>query len=204
VAAGRARVGGVRYVDLYAGVDLELTSVGGQMVQRLAARPGANLSAVRLRVVGADAVTVDADVLRLNTSAGEVAWPLLQAAGSNGEAEVQPRGAQTFDVGAPFLPARGNSQLAGENPESVGDNPADLLYGVFLGGSSYDRGYGIVVDGSGATYVTGRASSGDFPTTPGAFDQSYNGGFYAAFVVKLALGTSSFRIFLPIITRDTP
>ena len=30
--------GGVRYVDLYPGVDLELTSEGGQMVQRLATR----------------------------------------------------------------------------------------------------------------------------------------------------------------------
>ena len=36
--------GGVRYVDLYPGVDLELTSEGGQMVQRLAARPGADLA----------------------------------------------------------------------------------------------------------------------------------------------------------------
>ena len=39
--------GGVRYVDLYPGVDLEITSEGGQMVQRLAARPGSDLSAVR-------------------------------------------------------------------------------------------------------------------------------------------------------------
>ena len=36
--------GGVRYVDLYPGVDLEITSEGGQMVQRLAARPGADLT----------------------------------------------------------------------------------------------------------------------------------------------------------------
>ena len=71
--------GGVRYVDLYPGVDLEITSEGGQMVQRLAARPGAGLSAVRLRVEGADAVTVDGDILRLSTAAGEFSLPLLQA-----------------------------------------------------------------------------------------------------------------------------
>ena len=59
--------GGVRYVDLYPGVDLEITSEGGQMVQRLAARPDANLSAIRLQVAGADAVTVDGDALRLST-----------------------------------------------------------------------------------------------------------------------------------------
>ena len=32
------------------------------------------------------------------------------------------------------------------------------------------EGYGIAVDGSGASYITGETSSADFPTTPGAFD----------------------------------
>ncbi len=36
---------------------------------------------------------------------------------------------------------------------------------------------------------TGETGSTDFPTTPGAFDPSFNGGNYDAFVVKLALGT---------------
>ena len=53
--------GGVRYEDLYPGVDLELTSEGGQMVQRLATRPNADLSAVHLQVEGTDAVAVVGD-----------------------------------------------------------------------------------------------------------------------------------------------
>ena len=47
------------------------------------------------------------------------------------------------------------------------------------------QGYGIAVDGAGSAYVTGYTSSSDFPTTPGAFDTSYNGGYGDAFVVKL-------------------
>ena len=43
------------------------------------------------------------------------------------------------------------------------------------------------MDEAGHAYMTGVTGSSDFPTTPGAFDTSYNGGG-DAFVVKLAMG----------------
>jgi len=63
-----------------------------------------------------------------------------------------------------------------------------LLYSTFLGGSGWDLAYGIVVDASGAAYVTGntRDAATEFPTTPGAYDTTYNGGD-DAFVAKLTL-----------------
>jgi Beta-propeller repeat len=66
-----------------------------------------------------------------------------------------------------------------------------LVYSTYLGGSSGDNGYGIAVDGSGNAYVTGYTGSNNFPTTPGAFQTSYGGGPYDAFVTKLnATGTA--------------
>jgi hypothetical protein len=53
---------------------------------------------------------------------------------------------------------------------------ATLSYSTFLGGSGSDSGLGIAVDEKGkAAHVTGSTASGDFPTTTGAFDVSYNG-----------------------------
>ena len=71
--------GGVRYVDLYPGIDLELTSASGQWQQRIIARPGADLGAVRLRVEGADTLAVDAaGRLRLATAIGDFTMVLFQ------------------------------------------------------------------------------------------------------------------------------
>jgi hypothetical protein len=59
-----------------------------------------------------------------------------------------------------------------------------LEYATLLGGSSFDYGEGIAVDGSGCAYVTGETQSADFPITFGVFDTTFNGGA-DAFVVKL-------------------
>ena len=50
--------GGVRYEDLYPGVDLEFTSDNGFLVQRVVARPGADPSVVRLLLEGPEKLTV--------------------------------------------------------------------------------------------------------------------------------------------------
>jgi hypothetical protein len=48
------------------------------------------------------------------------------------------------------------------NPNLSG--AASLLYGTFLGGGDFDRGYGIAVDSSGFAYVTGSTDSKNMPT----------------------------------------
>jgi len=60
-----------------------------------------------------------------------------------------------------------------------------LNYCGYIGGSGYDRGNGIAVDGDGNAYVTGRTESDEatFPVTVGP-DLTFN-GFYDAFVVKV-------------------
>jgi hypothetical protein len=61
-----------------------------------------------------------------------------------------------------------------------------LIYSTYLGGSNADNeGRGVAVDTSGNAYVTGWTASGNFPTTAGAFQTTFGGGYDDAFVSKL-------------------
>ena len=68
-------------------------------------------------------------------------------------------------------------------------NPAGaaLDFSTYLGGTGGEQGWGMALDSAGAVYVTGY-TDGAFPTTPGAFDTSYNGGPQDAFLAKLTSG----------------
>lgn len=63
-----------------------------------------------------------------------------------------------------------------------------LVYSSYLGGSDFDRGFAIAVDGAGSAYVTGHTSSADFPTVR-AFDKKLD--FADVFVTKLDPSGSS-------------
>ncbi len=65
-----------------------------------------------------------------------------------------------------------------------------LVYSTYLGGAGDDLGLGVALDRAGKVYVAGSTNSANFPTTPGAYDTTYNGAgppyFYGdAFVTKL-------------------
>ena len=62
-------------------------------------------------------------------------------------------------------------------------DPLLMTYSTFIGGSGDDFGRALAVDSSGAAYLFGEAETG-YPTTPGAFDTTHNGGS-DAFVTKL-------------------
>lgn len=60
----------------------------------------------------------------------------------------------------------------------------ELAYSSFLGGARFDDGSDIAVGPTGAAFVAGVTRSPDFPSTPGAFDTTHNGGS-DGFVTKL-------------------
>jgi hypothetical protein len=69
-------------------------------------------------------------------------------------------------------------------------NGQSLVYGTYLGGSTgFDGAQGVAVDSRGAAYVAGATQSSDFGfgNAPG-FRQTYGGGNFDTFAVKLAPG----------------
>ncbi len=161
--------GGVRYVDLYPGIDLEITSQGGRLAQRLIVRNAAFLPDVRLKVAGADDVRVEGDHLRLVTPVGDIALPLLAVEGVAPEFSPSvSQAADGYQIEMPFAPKMSLSAGA------AAVNAVNVQYSTFLGGNGEDREYDMTVDASGAVYVTGTTASLDFPSTPGVYDRTNN------------------------------
>ena len=74
----------------------------------------------------------------------------------------------------------------------LNSNGTGLVYSTYLGGSGADNGYALAIDGGGNAYITGFTVSSNFPTTAGAYQTTPGGGgFYDAFVAKLAAGGST-------------
>jgi hypothetical protein len=51
-----------------------------------------------------------------------------------------------------------------------------LVFSTYLGGSEWEHARDIFADSAGSIYVVGGTASSDFPTTPGAYDRTFNGG----------------------------
>ncbi|HEX8918676.1 MAG TPA: SBBP repeat-containing protein, partial [Chloroflexota bacterium] len=72
-----------------------------------------------------------------------------------------------------------NAFLTELNPSGNG-----LVYSTFLGGSNHDSGNGIALDAAGNAYLTGFASSTNFPVIH-PIQSSLRGGVYDAMVAKI-------------------
>ena len=70
-----------------------------------------------------------------------------------------------------------------------------LLYSTYLGGTNYEVGTSIAVDGSGSAYIAGDTQSANFPVLGGV--QSTIGGGMDAFITKLnSTGSIVYSTFL--------
>nr|MDQ2901390.1 SBBP repeat-containing protein [Acidobacteriota bacterium] len=60
-----------------------------------------------------------------------------------------------------------------------------LLFSSYLGGGDNDIAQAIALDSGGNVYIAGNTASSDFPTVPGSYQTSYQGGATDIFVTKI-------------------
>lgn len=172
--------GRIKYSGVYPGVDLIYYGHQGQLEYDFVVSPGSDPRTISLSFAGAQEVRLDAEgelVLAIGSAEIRQRKPIIyqEVAGARREIaggyRIEGKDRVSFTVGT-----------YDESRELVID-PV-LVYSTYLGGSGFDAGFGITVDGSGHAYVTGHTDSPNFPTTAGAFQLS-NAGGNDAVVTKL-------------------
>jgi hypothetical protein len=160
------------YHDLWPGVDLVWRREGGRLVYEVVAATGADPGQVSFRYEGVQRIApLGGGTYRIETALGNVVEE-RPGTGSRGL-----RGTFLF----------GTETAVSES--ELRDDPALLAWSTYLGGGQDEWSWSVLLDEEGSPIVVGWTMSPDFPTTPGAYDESWNGGTvpheYDAFVSKL-------------------
>ena len=184
-----ANYGRVRYRGVYPGIDVVYYGNQRLLEHDFEVAPGADPRKIRLAFDGATSAEIAASGdLVLHVADGEVRLhkPLIYQQTPQGKREIA-----------------GGFKLRKHNNEvtfQVGDYDRSkalvidptLAYSTYLGGSSYDYGFGIAVDSGGNAYVTGYTGSTDFPGTAASFSGALCSGCSHVFVTKLnSTGTAT-------------
>jgi len=183
--------GGVRYVGLYPGVDVEISSTRGQLVWRMVCRAECpaipaqvNDGAITtLRTLGEDFTPLlarDALFIFQAPPAGLIYSSYLGgnrsdgiyalAIGADGAAYVT---GQTYSPDLPVTPGAVDPTTSGNEAfvAKIAPDGNGLVYLTYLGGAGADYGTAIAVNAQGAAYVGGWTNSADFPATANAFQR---------------------------------
>lgn len=172
---------GLRYVDLYPGIDLEVEALFGSLSWRVVAHAGADIARFKPAVRGALALSRDGTAFRASTVSGELTLPAFQLSGAEISGKhpplrAEPAGDGSFALSQPFAPAESSTFSAQSLPDGV-------LFSTLLAGEGEDVGQALAVADGGQVYITGYTSSNDFPQTPGALYE-LDGASDDAFVAR--------------------
>jgi streptogramin lyase len=86
-----------------------------------------------------------------------------------------------FPVSSSYKHGGYDAFLTKLNPSGSG-----FIYSTYIGGARDDEAGAIRIDSTGQAYLTGVTDSTNFPTTTGAFQRSFKGGVWDAFLAKIS------------------
>ncbi|MBL8182718.1 MAG: SBBP repeat-containing protein [Blastocatellia bacterium] len=100
--------------------------------------------------------------------------------------------AGSVSTGYPTTPGAFDTVAGGSSETGVtklNSSGSALIYSTFLGGTQAETPRGVAVDQFGHAYVAINNFAGDFPTTPGAYDTTFNGASDVAITMLNQSGT---------------
>jgi hypothetical protein len=178
--------------EVWPGIDLVYYGDSERRIESdFTVAPGADPRMIRLAFKGNDRVSIDRGG-NLQIAAGRRIVTMLKPR------IYQRFGGRTLIVGGRYVidqchpPSRDGQRVRFEvasydrSQTLVIDPKLSLVYSTYLGGSAFDEAFAVDVDSERHAYVTGLASSPDFPVTQGRLRDSED-----AFVAKFSADGSS-------------
>ena len=158
--------------EVYKGIGLKLKAYGKNVEKLFYIKAGANPESIKIKIEGAKSLRVnEAGELEVETGLGVIKFTKPSAYQEINGKRVEVAVAYTLLSNPQYV--YGFKVGSYDKKETLIIDP--LLASTFIGGSGSDSGYSIALDGDGNVYITGYTWSSDYPTTSGAYDESYNG-----------------------------
>src|SRR2546426_18702 len=177
--AGLRTYGSLVYPELWPGVDLVFTGTASRLKYTFLVHPGADPDQIKLAYRGATAVRL--------TGTGEldVSTPVGGFRDERPYAYQDVEGRRVEVAAAYAMNPQAAAGVQGygfrlgayDRSKPLVLDPAMLVYAGYIGGSGFERGFGIAVDSAGNAYVTGLTDSDEttFPVAVGP-DLTFNVG----------------------------
>lgn len=171
---------GIRYNDIYPGIDLEVSGDEGSLALKILASNGGKLNDIRLKVEGANKIEIIDETIYIGTEIRDLNFPLLNVETSvnNILSEIiTNRKVDGNEIINPFT-------LYPSNQIISNDLWTPLRFGVLIGEEGSNKAQALVVDENGYSYISGWTNSSLFPTNPGSYKTNLSGPS-DVFIIKL-------------------
>jgi gliding motility-associated-like protein len=201
----------ITYQDMYPGVDVRYYSdAGGKLKYDIIVKPGADEEKIVMLYDGADKIKVKNKELVISTSVGDVRelYPYTY--------EVVNGKRQDLECSYVVSKNKVSFKVKGRTPNSTLVIDPTLIFSSLTGSSQDNWGYTATPGPDGSFFAGGIAlgSTGSFPVSPGAYQQTFGGGInedqiglpYDITIIKLSSdgGTRLYATYLGGSSNEQP
>ena len=170
--------------EVYKGIELKVKAYGKNVEKLFYIKAGADPGSIKIKIEGARSLKVnEAGELEVETGLGVIKFTKPVA--------YQEINGKRVKVAASYTILSDSKHVYGFEVGSYNKKQTliidPLLASTFIGGSYNDMLRSTALDQDGNVYITGWTWFYDYPTTSGAYDESFNGDYFDcdAFISKL-------------------